>query len=426
MLQRQFSRPALRIGARLTTAFLAALVVWSLPRSSEAKENLLCMNSYKQGKLLQKAVRLHQAKEAMLRCTRINCSPALRKECMFILEKLEQDAPTVVLDVTDDRGNPVTNVRVTMDGRPLVSRIDGRALPVDPGFHEFVFENAGVIFAKEKAVILQGQRNRAISANLVWRRKPGEEPVQQAAAALPPPSRRRVVDAPPSPVQAAPPVQAPSPVQAAPPAQVARVAPPPPIAPPPPAPPPPPRATPSLAKAAVKVGTPRPSSPPPADRAVPAAAEQSPPSAPRSIRARRPARAAPAPAFESSLSAEPDEENPLTNTRYLLAGVGLAGLGGAALLTYWGRKDNQLLSSCSPNCSKKSVDHIKGLYLASNIAAGVGAVALAAWAYDMMFSAPARSPESDSEPELAARGLGYHLQFQPLPSGGFAGFSGSF
>jgi hypothetical protein len=43
-----------------------------------------------------------------------------------------------------------------------------------------------------------------------------------------------------------------------------------------------------------------------------------------------------------------------------------------------------------------------------------------------MFSAPARSPESDSEPELAARGLGYHLQFQPLPSGGFAGFSGSF
>src|SRR5262249_29654804 len=52
-------------------------------------------------------------------------------------------------------------------GQLLTPRIDGRALPIDPGVHEFSFETEkGVVVATQKLVILQGQRNRALNVSL--------------------------------------------------------------------------------------------------------------------------------------------------------------------------------------------------------------------------------------------------------------------
>ena len=61
---------------------------------------------------------------------------------------------------------------------------------------------------------------------------------------------------------------------------------------------------------------------------------------------------------------------------YLLGGLGLASVGAGALLTLWGRQDNAALSACAPNCAASDLDHIKTLYLASDIAFGVGAAAV--------------------------------------------------
>ena len=185
-------------------AWLIAIVVLGAPARSEARrENPACVAAYKKGQALWKSGRLHEAKETLQRCTKLICSAGLRRECGFRVEQLENDTPTVVLEVVDDRGKPVTSVNVMMDGKPLASRLDGRAVPVDPGSHEFVFETAGVVFAKEKAIILQGQRNRAISVGLQWQRKapPARDPEQaEALAAAPPPSAP-----PPPPTRSAPP-----------------------------------------------------------------------------------------------------------------------------------------------------------------------------------------------------------------------------
>jgi hypothetical protein len=56
--------------------------------------------------------------------------------------------------------------------------------------------------------------------------------------------------------------------------------------------------------------------------------------------------------------------------------VGLAALGAGAALTYWGRRDNDLLARCAPYCSPASIDHIRQLYLASDIAIGTGVAAI--------------------------------------------------
>ena len=80
---------------------------------------------------------------------------------------------------------------------------------------------------------------------------------------------------------------------------------------------------------------------------------------------------------------EPTPKRRIPTLSFVTAGVGVAALGAGALLTYWGRKDTDLLDPCSPSCPQSSADHIHNLYLAADISIGVGIAALAGsyWAY---------------------------------------------
>jgi hypothetical protein len=116
------------------------------------------------------------------------------------------------------------------------------------------------------------------------------------------------------------------------------------------------------------------------------------------------------------------EARPVRRTRaapWILGGVGLAGVGGYALLTFWGRKDNQLLGDCSPQCPQGGLDRVKKLYLLANISLGVGAAALAGATYLFIRSRSASH-------EVAAKRTTYALDVQPVPSGAVAGLRGAF
>jgi hypothetical protein len=102
---------------------------------------------------------------------------------------------------------------------------------------------------------------------------------------------------------------------------------------------------------------------------------------------------------------------------YLLGGVGLAGLGAYGAFTYWGKKDNQLLSECSPNCSPASLEHIRKLYLIADISLGVGVVALGAATWIALSSGSSKEKSSETA---------YVIDVKPTPSGAFATVSGSF
>jgi hypothetical protein len=417
MFQRHPWGRTLRTGAGLVAVVVAVLAT---PGLSEAKENRACMAAYKKGAQLTREAKFHAAKDSMSLCTKLTCSAALRKECMARVEQLTADAPTLVPEVTDDRGRPVTDVRITMDGKPWVAKVDGRAMPVDPGLHVFTFEARGVVFARERMVVLQGQRNRALSASLVWERSNRE---QDAVDELGPP-----------PAPPMPPVVA---AQAArrPPARQA--APPPPPAPPPPAPAPPP---------VVVMQAPLAKAPPPPPQQVAVVQQPQAPvqqqqpalamaAAPQAAQVPVPVGMVPVaapPVGAVPANAVPVALAPAVTTQavapesdfrvapYLTAALGLAGLGGAAALTYWGRRDNLILQDqCSPNCSDASVNHVKRLYLAANISAGIGAAALATWAY-LVFVA------DDPKEQTAAKAPTVGFGLQPLQSGGFAAVSGSF
>jgi hypothetical protein len=296
-----------------------------------------CETAYQSAQERERTGHLTEAKDAWLACAKAACGTFLHNECSVRYTQLEADIPSVVPSVTDDAGAPRTAVEVKMDGEVLTAQIDGRALPIDPGLHEFSFSTDAGVFSTQKLMILQGQRNRLISASL---HAPGR------------PARKK--------------------------------------------------------------------------KAVYAAADD-PFAAESTARSRAAAvgdgaAAGETPGLDLVAHGAPVRSGP-SKVTYVLGGLGLAGLGSAALLTYWGRKDNDLLGQCATStttCPPSSVAHIKRLYLGADISLGVGAAALGAayWVYAL--TRPGHQAAAGRESSVAM------FDVQPTPSGAVATVSGSF
>lgn len=323
----------------LALASSPALAQSARPRDEEA-----CLNVLKEAKAKEQSGELQAARVLLRQCAQNSCSGFVRQQCINRNIKLEMDTPSVVLLVTDAAGGSRTDVQVKVDGEPFASTLDGRALPIDPGMHDFSFIADGHVFATQRILIVQGQRNRFITANIGRSGSRGAVAADDSAV---PTSEEQIAKLP-------------------------------------------------VARQRAKVAQ--------------AAADQK-------------AAAEPDATAESSgAESTPEQVSAPKHRRLLpwvLTGVGAAGLGAGAVFTLWGRKDNNNLSGCSPNCSDATLSHIKRVYQAADIAIGVGVAALAAAYWSYAFSQSSTGDSKSSETAL-------RLDVAPTTSGGFAAVSGRF
>ena len=337
------------------------------------EEKHACAAAYTQAEEKAKAAHLREAKDLLSKCARATCGTFLHQECTTLYTQLDADVPSVVPLVTDDSGLPHDVVEVRMDGELLTSQLDGHALQVDPGKHEFSFSSGGTVFSVQKVMIVQGQRNRPIAVKLHTGKKKADASDGEAVAVAPEGDAGSGGEA----------------------TQEEE------------------GATGASASAGSSGGG--------SATSASSAASTEGASAPR-VRTITRTRAVSA-------------KTPMLS--YVFAGTGVAALGGAALLTYWGRKDNTSLdNSCTPNCTHSSVDHVRKLYLAADIAAGVGVASLIAstWLYvrahttaieEIPVPSTATSAPKARPKKAALTALSFDLL--PAPSGGaFATVGGTF
>jgi hypothetical protein len=190
MLHQNLLRRSVQLGA-----CAAALVLGT--SAGQAATGGSCGSAYRNAETLAKAGQLREAKASMLKCAVGSCASSIRKECARRVTEIESDIPTIVPLVLDEKGQTLTEVSVTMDGELVAARTDGRAVPVDPGRHEFVFQTKGAVIATHLTVVVQGQRNRTIEISL----RPGQEalakssvPTLPAPGALAPASMVQAVE----------------------------------------------------------------------------------------------------------------------------------------------------------------------------------------------------------------------------------------
>jgi hypothetical protein len=299
-------------------------------KGKKASPTNQCEATWRKAQARSDAGRLREARGLLTECATPACGPVYMQQCATRAAQLDGDIPTIVPLATDDAGAPVVDVQVKADGEVVALRLDGRGVPLDPGLHELSFSTWGHgVFATEKVLIVEGQRNRPISVSI--RRSDSTSPAVVTSA---------------------------SKVSAA--------------------------VAPAPGASTSEDGAPKP---------------------------------APEPPSVSSTEALP-RRRARSALPYVLGGAGLVSVGAGALLTFWGRQDNAALAACSPNCAASDLDHIRSLYLASDIAFGVGAAALGVATVLLV----ARGAKGDERLPRA----GLQLDLHPTASGAFASVGGTF
>jgi hypothetical protein len=150
-----------RTAAAAVVATLAVLA--TTPATALAADKVTaaaCIEANEQAGPLRHAGKLREARASLRLCSAEACPIVVRKDCLAGAAQADADVPTITFSVQGPDGNDLTAVTVTLDGQPLVDRLDGKAVDVDPGEHVFRFEAAGLPPVEKHLVVTQGQKNR--------------------------------------------------------------------------------------------------------------------------------------------------------------------------------------------------------------------------------------------------------------------------
>jgi hypothetical protein len=150
---------------RLLIASLCASVLSSgaLARGDDKAE---CLEASSKGQTARDAHQLLEAREQFRLCARQQCPAVVQRDCAGWLDGVEKDLPSVILRARDGAGADLVDVRVTVDGAPLATRLDGQAIPMNPGMHAFHFELADGTSAEARVVVAEGSQNQLVTTTL--------------------------------------------------------------------------------------------------------------------------------------------------------------------------------------------------------------------------------------------------------------------
>ena len=150
------------------TAVLFAVAFAAYCKRAQAQpKGDACADAYESAQEFRKASKLKSTEEMLSACAQKSCGKFLYHECSVWLKELRHDMPSVILSVSDDAtGASVDDVQVSIDGAPLTSALNGKAIAVDPGLHEFRFNAKGHATVSQQVNIRKGHQERRLAIRL--------------------------------------------------------------------------------------------------------------------------------------------------------------------------------------------------------------------------------------------------------------------
>jgi len=152
---------------RIIVAVLCAVIGLLSSACARADEAVLeCVKAAEDAQSQRSSHQLRAARLKFLLCAQPTCPAVVRNDCAGWLADVDKVMPSVVVQARDTRGVELTDIRVSVDGDVLAERLDGLAIPVDPGVHLFQFERAGVPALRQQILIREGEKGRALPITL--------------------------------------------------------------------------------------------------------------------------------------------------------------------------------------------------------------------------------------------------------------------
>ncbi len=141
-----------------SVVWLAAVGVLCLAERANAQNDDACIAANDKSIALRKQGKLIDARRELATCAADACPDIVKTECRNRVQEINGVIPGIVFDVKDASGNPVTQIRITMDGAPLTDHLDGTAIEINPGKHDFSFEVAGQLPVTKSFMIPEGEK----------------------------------------------------------------------------------------------------------------------------------------------------------------------------------------------------------------------------------------------------------------------------
>src|SRR5437868_3814423 len=123
--------------AMATGTALTTLLSPSISRAADKVEKKECVAAYEEGQRSRKEGKLSEARERLLVCAQDGCPAVVRRDCTQWVGESELSTPAVVLEAVGDGGRDLTEVRVSVDGKPVA--VDGKAVSLNSGPHVVQF-----------------------------------------------------------------------------------------------------------------------------------------------------------------------------------------------------------------------------------------------------------------------------------------------
>ena len=143
---------------------LAVVAVVSFAGSALAgDERERCATAAEHGQQLRDDGKYRRARDEILVCARSACPGPIKADCGRWLAELDRDAPTVVFGAKDGDGKDVFDVRVSIDGEPIQTRLDGKPVLVDVGEHKITFVWPSGTVKEERVLVRAGEKSRPIT-----------------------------------------------------------------------------------------------------------------------------------------------------------------------------------------------------------------------------------------------------------------------
>jgi hypothetical protein len=152
-----------------TSLGLLSLVSLSLVPSlvrADGAGGSTCSETYIRAQTLRNERKLLEAREALRTCAQASCKDFIVKDCALWLDQVQTSLPTIVPIATDAGGNDLAGVKLSMDGKTLVEKVEGRSVEVNPGTHTFTFEAPDGTKAEKQAIVSEGEKGKRIVATL--------------------------------------------------------------------------------------------------------------------------------------------------------------------------------------------------------------------------------------------------------------------
>ena len=95
-----------------------------------------------------------------------DCPGLIVNDCAQWLDEVQSALPSVVPLATDEAGANLLDVKVSLDGAPLVNALAGQAIDIDPGTHHFTFERVDLTTVETDVLVVVGDKNKRVAVTL--------------------------------------------------------------------------------------------------------------------------------------------------------------------------------------------------------------------------------------------------------------------